>query len=122
MKIWLPVAIILALISVLYFLGVYDLLTIEVFQDKKEVLHSFVHAYPVTSPFIFIVVTVFLTALLFPVTSLFAIVSGFLFPRPFSIIYVVFAKTIGAMIVFAVARNIMNGYFQSKSKENLLKK
>lgn len=67
-------------------------------------LKDFNTHHPILTPLLFITSYILYALLMLPGIAILALVSGFLFPQPFSTVYVVIAATIGSSLLFLAAR------------------
>lgn len=120
-KRFILLAIILALLAALYFFGAFDLISYEKLKENRDFLKSLVHAHPYLAPFIYIAAYAVATALSIPGGTLLSVFGGFLFPQPFSTLFVVIGATIGATMVFLIAQTALGKFFKSKASDRLKK-
>lgn len=116
-----PVAIIIIGMAIVYFTGVYRYLSFQSLKDNHQILQGFVVKYPITVSFCFILSYVVFTALSIPGAIFLSLLGGYLFPEPLSAIYVIFAATCGATLVFFAARTALGDALRKKAGP-LLKK
>jgi len=110
----LPLLILIVIISIFYMAGAYDFVSWEVFKEHREEIKSFVAAHPVLAPIVYILIYALITALSVPAAFLVSMVGGFLFPMPLSTLYVVLGATIGAFIIFVIAKTALHEFFERK--------
>jgi uncharacterized membrane protein YdjX (TVP38/TMEM64 family) len=68
------------------------------------ILKDFNIHHPILTPLLFMIFYILYAVLMLPGVALLAVVSGFLFPQPFSTLYVVLSATIGSSLLFLAAR------------------
>ena len=117
----IPVAILLLLMLAVYLLGLHELFTYESLKEHRDTLKGLVHRHPYLAPFIYIVVYAFSTSLSIPGGTLLSIFGGFLFPQPYSTLFVVIGATIGATAIFSVARTLIGEGLREKAGPRLQK-
>lgn len=101
----LPLFILIFIIVFLLSLGAHDFITLQSLQENATRLHEFVQSQPIWAPLVFISVYIASVALSLPFATLLTLLSGFLFGIWFGTLYVVFAATIGASILFLIAQS-----------------
>jgi uncharacterized membrane protein YdjX (TVP38/TMEM64 family) len=100
-----PLAV-LALLAVAFFaLGGQRYVTLDALRDNRQVLADFVTASPVVSALVLVGIYAALVAISFPGASLLTIAAGLLFGTVLGGSLVVIGATLGATIVFLIARN-----------------
>ena len=92
------------LISLIAWLLLRDVITIEVFQAKQDALEVFVNEYYVLALILFLVLYTISAATAFPLGGVFVFSAGFLFGTVVGTAVSVFAATLGGVIVFFIAR------------------
>lgn len=115
MKRYLPIVLILIGMAIIYFTGLYRYLSFNALRSYHDTLKLFVQAHPVAVPFLYILVYIASTALSIPGAIFLTLLGGYLFPQPFSTIYVVFAATCGATLIFLAARTAMGDSIKRKA-------
>lgn len=100
---FIPLFLIIILMGVAYFFGLHDYLSFQSLKEHRNVLLVLVETYPVLAPLFYIVFYAVSTALSVPGGIFLSLFGGFLFPQPFSTIYVVLGATLGAIILFLAA-------------------
>ncbi len=114
-KRYLPVFIIVTLMLVGYFSGVYEYFSFETLQSKHQELKTFVAEHPLLTPIIFMAIYAVSTSLSFPGGAVLSLVGGFLFDVPLSTIYVLVGATIGACVIFLAARSALVDMLRRKA-------
>ena len=66
LKRYIPIGIIVALMILVYFLGLHGYISMATLQQHRKDLVDFVSQYPVLSPFIFILIYFFAVSISFP--------------------------------------------------------
>jgi len=117
----IPILIILFLMAALYLLGAGELFTFEELKKHHAKLASFAGDYPVLAPLLFILLYFIVVALSLPGGAMLSLAGGFLFPQPFSTLYVLIGATSGALCIFLAARTALRGFFERMAAERLRK-
>ncbi len=115
MRRFLPLLFILAAMAILYFSGAYRYFSFEALKVYHLEIKTFQIAHPVVVPVLYIFIYVLATALSVPGAIFLTLLGGYLFPQPFSTIYVVFSATCGATIIFLIARSALGDSLQKKA-------
>lgn len=105
----------------IYFTGAYRYLSFDTLRIYHTTLKAFLEAHPVIVPILFCLVYILSTASSIPGAVFLTLIGGYLFPQPFSTIYVVFSATIGASLIFLAARTALGNSLKKKAGP-LLKK
>ena len=114
-KRWLPLIILAVLMIVAFATGLHEKLSLEVLQENKEAMLDMVKKQPVTSAFGFMILYIIFVALSLPAATLLTLAGGFLFGPWLGTLYVVTSATIGATIVFSVAKTSMGTTLREKA-------
>lgn len=114
-KRFIPLIVIVLLMAIVYFTGLYEYISYENLKQHRQTFKEFVHARPFIAPLTFMVVYALSTALSIPGGIFLSIFGGFLFPQPFSTIYVVTAATIGAIAIFLAASTALGHYLRNRA-------
>jgi uncharacterized membrane protein YdjX (TVP38/TMEM64 family) len=118
---YLPILIIFVGMASIYFSGVYHYLSIDYLRMYHKNLKTFVEMHPVAVPIVFCLVYMISTALSVPGAIFLTLLGGYLFPQPFSTMYVIFSATCGATIIFLAARTALKEILKKKAGPFLLK-
>jgi len=119
MRKYFPLLLILLLTAIVYFLKLHDFLTFEKLKEHRQQLKDIVAAHPLLSPFVFIAVYTTATALSIPGGLVLSVFGGFLFPQPWSTLYVVIAATLGACMLFLAAKTAFGDLLKRKAGPRL---
>ena len=120
-KRWAPVMIIIMVLAGMYVSGLNQYLTLEFISKNRQLLMDFVaQNYALALGGYFLVYTT-AVAVSFPGASLITIVSGFLFGWFAGGLTTIFAATLGASIIFLVARTSIGALLQQKAGKRLSK-
>jgi uncharacterized membrane protein YdjX (TVP38/TMEM64 family) len=87
----------------------------EKLQSIYRMLTVLKSEHPYLAPATFMSIYILYALLSLPAIFLFALIAGCLFPQPFSTFYVISAATIGAFLLFTLAKTTMNSFFYSKT-------
>lgn len=112
---YLPILIIFLGMASIYFSGVYHYLSLDYLRMYHKSLKIFVEMYPIAVPITFCLVYIISTALSIPGAVFLTLLGGYLFPQPFSTIYVIFSATCGATLIFLAARTALKEIFKKKA-------
>lgn len=115
LKKWAPLIIILVLMISAYAAGLHEKISLEILQDNKENLLQAVADRPVVTAIAFIATYIFFVALSLPAATLLTLTGGFLFGKWLGTLYVVSAATIGATIIFFIAKTSLGTTLREKA-------
>lgn len=115
LKRWLPVLLIGALLGVGLYFDVHEHLTLSNLIRQREYLGNLVADNLALAIGVYMLIYVVLVAVSFPGGLALSITSGFLFGWLIAGIATVIAATIGATIIFLVARSSMGDFLQQKA-------
>ena len=104
-------AVIVALLSS----GVQDFLSVEALRDNRESLLDFVERNYSAAAAVFIVVYILAVTFSVPGAVWLSIAGGFVFSAGPATVYIVFAATIGATLVFLLARYVLGDMLRQKA-------
>lgn len=114
-KRWLPLIIIAALMLVAFASGLHEKISLQVLQDNKEAMLDAVTVHPVATALGFMAVYIVFVALSLPAATLLTLTGGFLFGTWLGTFYVVTAATIGATILFFIAKTSLGEALRKKA-------
>ncbi len=114
-KKFLPLILIALFMVLAYLFGLNEYLTFETLKKNRDLLNDIVASHPFTAPLIYMLVYMTLTALSFPGAVFLSLGGGFLFPQPFSTIYVVMGATLGASIIFLAAKSALGEALKNRA-------
>lgn len=103
-KRWLPLGVILAVMSLVFAMGWHKLLTFENLALQRDALRAYVSAHTVVALAMFMAAYIAVVALSLPGASVLTITGGLLFGVWLGAPAVVIAATTGATIIFLIAR------------------
>lgn len=111
---FIPLAIIIILGLLFYFSDFASYVSYASFRNHRQEVVVFVQQHFAWSSLIYIAAYVIATALSIPGGIFLSIVGGFLFPQPFSTLYVMIGATIGASCLFFAARTALQATLRRK--------
>lgn len=114
-KRWLPLGLVLALLIAGYLSGIHEHLTLTNLIKQRETLGSYVSDNLVIAVIGYMLLYITLVAVSFPGGLALSITSGFLFGWVLAGFATVIAATIGAVIIFLIARSSFGEFFQNKA-------
>lgn len=110
----IPIGFLLFSALLIYLLDLHKYLSFQELKTHRKTLQIFVSKHRFLSPFIYILIYAVLTALSIPGGAFFSVIGGFLFPQPFSTLYVVSGASLGASLLFLSARYAFSNYLKKK--------
>jgi uncharacterized membrane protein YdjX (TVP38/TMEM64 family) len=110
-----PLAVLLAAIVAFFALGLHHYLSFEALQEHREQLLAMVGQHPWLAPLAFIALYAAVVALSVPGGAVLTIAGGFLFGVVAGSCYVVVAATLGATIVFLIAKTALGDLLRAKA-------
>ncbi len=110
----LPLAFLVAVLIAFFATGLNDYATFDTLKENRETLLAFVRDYFVIAILIYVVGYAFLTAASVPVASLVTIAGGFLFGSYLGTFLTVLAATLGATVLFLLARTAFGEALQER--------
>ncbi len=111
---YLPLTILLACIAIFFILELDQYITFQTLKQHRQGLLTFVEQYYLLAPLIYTIVYACVVALSVPGGAVMTIAGGFLFGSIFGTFYVVIAATIGATIVFLIAKTALGDPLREK--------
>ncbi len=125
MRRWLwrliPLLVIVALMVVAYIFDLTDYLSFEVLQKHRQAIVGWIDDRYIVAPLAFMGIYLVSTALSIPGGTYLTLVAGFLFGQPGSTIYVVLGATVGAVIIFLVAKTALGDVLRARAGPHLKK-
>lgn len=118
---FIPLAIIVALMIIFYLSGITDYLSYEMLQQHRRTIVNWVETHYILAPLAYTAFYLVATAISLPGATILTITGGFLFGQPGATIYTVIGATIGACIIFLVAKTAFGAILQAKAKPFLKK-
>jgi len=120
-KRFLPLALIVILMIIAYFLGWFDDLNFETLKNQHMELKNKVKMHPFEAPFVFIGVYFLAVLISIPGASFLSLLGGFLFQQPMAFFYVLIGASTGSIGLFFAAKTALGDYFEKKAKGKLKK-
>ena len=114
-KRWGPLFAIVGLFIAAYAAGLHKLISISSLVNNRVALAEFVSDNIILAALAFVALYAFLVALSFPGASLLTLASGLLFGGFFGGFLTVIAATIGAVVIFLIARSSLGDYLEEKA-------
>jgi uncharacterized membrane protein YdjX (TVP38/TMEM64 family) len=112
---WAPLAIVVAALALGYAFGLHGYLSREALGDYRESLTGFVAANPGLAPLTYLLVYALAVTVSFPGASLLTIAGGFMFGSLLGTALAVVAATIGATLIFLIARTSLGELLARKA-------
>ena len=109
-----PAAVLIAGLAFGYAMGWHHMLTLDYLADSRSQLLAWRDANPVLAPAMFAVLYAAAVAFSFPAASVLTIFGGFLFGWLAAAILVAIAATVGATVLFLVARTAFGGFLRER--------
>ena len=114
-KQFLPLIVIIALMVAAYFSGLGEYLSFESIKDSREVLQQKVAENPILVVAAFSLLYIAAVALSLPFATILTLLGGFLFGAVWGTIIVVTSATIGATLIFLIARSSFGAFLRQKA-------
>ncbi|WP_340116638.1 TVP38/TMEM64 family protein [Pelagibius sp. 7325] len=111
----LPLLVLAAAVALAFALGLQDYVSLENLRTHRAELNAFVAEQGVIAALVFIAVYAVTTLLILPVGAVLTIIGGFLFGATLATIYVMLGATLGATILFTIARSALGDLFRAKA-------
>lgn len=97
-----------------YAFAYFHPLSWESFKEFHLQLKIFGESHPVATPLIFMSIYILYALLSLPGIFILSLIAGFIFAQPFSTLYAAVASTIGASLLFLVARSAFGSLFYKR--------
>ncbi len=110
-----PVAVLVFVVGALFVFGPDNELVFETLRKHRETLLAFVADNALAAVLVYMAVYVLVVALSLPGGAMMTLAGGFLFAPVRTTIYVVFAATVGATILFLVARSAIGDRLRARA-------
>ncbi|MGE3954304.1 MAG: TVP38/TMEM64 family protein [Parachlamydiales bacterium] len=117
----IPLVVIAILMLLAWYFGLTKYLSFDALAANRQVLTSFVERHYIVAPLVFMGIYILSTSLSVPGGVWLTLAGGFLFGQPWSTIYVVVGATIGATIIFLIARTAVGAVLRAKAAPFLKK-
>lgn len=102
-----PLLILGAGLVAFFALGLNEYLTLDLLKENRGALKDWVHANKTQAVLLFITAYIIVAAFSLPLGALFSVAGGFLFGNLFGTAWIVIGATIGATILFLVAKTAL---------------
>ena len=116
-KKYLPLALMAVIIIAVWFSGLGNYISIDYFQNNKGYFERLVADYYIPSLVVFSALYIVVTATSFPVASFLTIFGGYLFGVAVAAPLVAVSATIGATIIFLIAKTSFGGFLRQKVRK-----
>lgn len=103
----IPLLILAAGLVAFFALGLHKYLTLDLLKESRGALKDWVHAHKTEAVLLFITAYIVVAAFSLPLATLFSLAGGFLFGSVFGAAWIVIGATIGATILFLVAKTAL---------------
>jgi uncharacterized membrane protein YdjX (TVP38/TMEM64 family) len=118
-KRWLPLGVLVVLGLAIYASGLHSYLTLESIANNKAKFQSFVNQKQLIALGIYIAAYIAITALSIPGALIMTLLGGILFPFWIASFAVILAATLGATVLFIIARSSLGAALREKGGETL---
>jgi uncharacterized membrane protein YdjX (TVP38/TMEM64 family) len=112
-RLW-PIAILAGGLGLFYIFGLDDYLGFESLRDNRAVLLDYVGQHATISALVFALIYIVCVAFSLPGASFLTIAGGLLFGQVLGALYVVVSATIGATILFLIAKTTLGNAFEAR--------
>lgn len=100
-----PLAVLALALAAFFLSGANEYFTLDTLKENREALKSWVHSNKTEAIAVFVVTYIVVAAASLPVGAILSITGGFLFGSVFGAGWIVLGATIGATILFLIARS-----------------
>lgn len=112
---FIPLVILVGAIAAAYHYGLNEYLSLESIKAQKEQFQGMIDARPFLAPLAFVAIYAACVALSLPIATLMTLLGGFLFGLVQGTLLVVTGATIGATIIFLVAKTSLGSTLRDKA-------
>jgi len=112
---WIALMVLIALMAMAFFSGLLDRVDLAFIQQNRDQLQAFVLARPILSVGLFILTYALCVALSLPIATVLTLLGGFLFGVWIGLIAVVLGATVGATVLFLIARSSLGDPLRKKA-------
>jgi len=119
MKRVLPVVILVLGLALFFALGLDRYISLESLAGNRLALTAWVGAHPLLAPAAYIVTYIVVVAFSLPVATVMTLAGGFLFGAIGGTLYAVTGATIGATLLFLIARTSLGDYLLTKAGDGI---
>lgn len=117
----LPLVVLVAVIAAFFGFGLNQYLSFEALRDHREELLGLYEANKIMTIGCFMLIYALVVALSVPGATWMTLAGGFIFGTVQATLYVVTAATIGALVVFLLARYCLADFFKAKAGKSIEK-
>lgn len=114
-KRFLPLAILMVGIVAFFALGVDQYLNFDTLREHRQALRTWVDTYGIVAALIFMLLYATATALSLPGGAVLSITSGFLFGAVWGTVAIVISATVGATMLFLIAKTSFGDALRAKA-------
>jgi uncharacterized membrane protein YdjX (TVP38/TMEM64 family) len=114
-KSWILLGLLIIGAGAFWLSGAASYFSLEYVQDANERLNSFVREHPITSRLMFCGLYISAVTLSLPIASMLTLLAGFLFGVVVGTVMVVFSATIGATMIFLIAKSTLGEGLRAKA-------
>lgn len=114
-KRWGPLVLILILAATAYSMVRHEQINLQVLQENKEGLLQFVSNRPFLTVFLYSLVYIGAVTLSLPIAAALTLLGGFLFGKWLGTLIVITSATIGATLLFLIARSSIGAALREKA-------
>ena len=115
-KAWIPLLVIALGIVLIYIFGLEHYLSLTSLKEHHAALKENLAEHPILAPFLFTLGFTLFVALCLPGDIFLSLLGGYLFPQPFSTLYVVIAATCGGTLIFSAVRLAAGAFLKREAK------
>ena len=112
---FVPLGVLAAGIAAFFALGLDQYVSFEALREHRDVLANFVADNPLVAPLAFMVIYAVVVALSLPGGAIMTIAGGFLFGTVWGTAWVVLSATLGATILFVIAKTSLGDLLRAKA-------
>ncbi|MCH7487498.1 MAG: TVP38/TMEM64 family protein [Proteobacteria bacterium] len=112
---FLPLGVLAAGIAAFFALGLDQYVSFEALREHRDVLANFVAYNPLLAPLAFMVIYAVVVAFSLPGGAIMTIAGGFLFGTVLGTAWVVLSATLGATILFVIAKTSLGDLLRAKA-------
>ncbi len=112
---WAPLGVIIALMASAYAFNLHHYFDLNAFHEHKEFMQNYVAEHPLLSGLIFVTLYIAAVALSLPIATILTLSGGFLFGLVLGALYVISAATMGATIIFTIAKTSLGDSLRQKA-------
>ncbi|MDQ7002026.1 MAG: TVP38/TMEM64 family protein [Ghiorsea sp.] len=117
----LPLLVIIALTALFVLSGWHEYLSFEQLREHRLTLNTWVADYPMLSALVFVLLYVVVVAFSLPGGTIMTLTGGFLFGAAWGGLYTVIGATLGATIIFLIAKTSLGDVLLAKAGKSIQK-